>query len=317
MPLSLNNATAETARDPRQKPALIIEKGGRVGQVELKEGVQVIGGDATSDIVVLGLEAKRYISLELDISNESTSAVVQILTQGVRIGSRTVEPGDILTIPNDNDIYIGDTRLSILGLSQPKDRAFAKRKLAAAMLIAGALGSAIFAFLEPINQPAPMATKYAVQANVPIAVTMKEMRDAFRMSGLKLDVRLDQDSAEMLIGDEQTELNITEKEKLASIISVFSKRSSVPLVDRTRLTSGLEGLIAAAALEPVKFVVGSDGKRYKEGDILSQKWKIDSIEPGIVKLSREGKQDVITIAPFSDPLVLRLADRSNEKALKR
>lgn len=317
MPLSLKKSTADSAQDPRQKPALNIEKGGRVGQVELKEGVQVIGGDATSDIVVLGFEAKRYISLELDISDEGTSAVAHILTQGVRIGSRSTSAGDIVTIQNDNDIYIGDTRLSILGLSRPKDRTFPKRKLAAAMLIAGALGLAIFAFVEPDNDPVLLAKKSAVPVAAPVTVTMKEMRDAFRMSGLKLDVRLDQNSAEMLIGDEQTELNIAEKEKLASIISVFSKRSTLPLVDRTRLTSGLEGLIAAAALEPVKFVVGSDGKRYKEGDILSQKWKIDSIEPGIVKLSRDGKQDVITTAPVSDPLVLRLADRSNEKALKR
>ena len=315
MPLSFRDATARIDREIRHKPALKIEKGARIGQVDLKEGPQFVGGDAHSDIVVLGLEPKRYLSVHLEISDEGASAFVEILAQGVRVGTKSTVSGEIISITSSDVISIGDTRLSVLGLNKVAAKPSSNRKLAAAMLFSAALGLVVIALVGPHDDSASLQQQRSPAALVPANVTMKEMRDAFRMAGLKLNVELDPNSAEVLVGDDQTELNLSEKEKLASIISVFSKRSGLPLVDRTKLTSGLEGLIAATALDPVKFVVGTDGKRYREGEILSQKWKIESIEPGLVKLSRDGKQDVITTAPFSDPLVLRLADRSNGKAI--
>lgn len=314
MPLSFRKATVRMDREIRHKPALKIEKGARVGYVELKEGPQFVGGDAHSDIVVLGLEPQRYLNVHLEISDEGSSAFVEVLAERVRVGSKAAVPGETISVTSSDVISIGDSRLSVQGLSKISVKASSSRRLAASLLFSAAVGLVVVALVGPHDDSASQQQRSPATL-VPANVTMKEMRDAFRMAGLKLNVELDPNSAEVLVGDDQTELSLSEKEKLASIISVFSRRSGLPLVDRTKLTSGLEGLIAATALDPVKFVVGTDGKRYREGDVLSQKWKIESIEPGAVKLSRDGKHDVITTAPFSDPLVLRLADRSNGKAV--
>lgn len=291
-------------------PALVIAKNGRVGEVKLQNGSQTIGGDVSSDIIVLGLEARPCLRVELQTDDADVSAVAEVLVDGIRIGSRRLQRGEFLPVRPGDQFTIRDVQLSLKGLSSPDRGATAKRKITAAILLSAASTLMVFALIGiPAEQPS-RETQQVVSATAPINVTIKELREAFRMSGLKLDVRVDQSAGELLIGDEQIELNIVDKERLSSIISVFSKRSALPLVDRTKLTSGLDSMIAASALEPVKFVVGTDGKRYQEGDVFAQKWKIDAIEPGSVKLSRDGKQDVISMGPVSDPLVLRLADRN-------
>ncbi|MFW8584014.1 hypothetical protein ACOJBM_00860 [Rhizobium beringeri] len=59
-----------------------------------------------------------------------------------------------------------------------------------------------------------------------------------------------------------------------------SRRSPVPVVDMTTLSSGLAGFVAAAGYAPVKFVVGNDGRRYREGETVSGDWRIKEIRPG-------------------------------------
>lgn len=295
----------------RLKPALKIEKAGRTGTVDLVPGVQSVGGDPSCDIVILGFEARQYLSIELDTGSDGVTATVEVLSPGVQVRARQASVGDLVSIKDGDHILINGVRLSVSGLSGRTRRSGPDRRIAAAILLLCAFGLLVFAILNPSGDRPASERQQTGSAVAPVNVTMKELRDAFRMSGLKLDVQLDSVAAELVIGDATTELNISEKEKLASIINVFAKRSALPLADRTKLTSGLDGLIAATALEPVKFVVGTDGIRYREGEILAQKWKIESIEPGSVKLTRDGKQDVVITSPFSDPLVLRLADRGN------
>ncbi|WP_137136355.1 hypothetical protein [Rhizobium sp. FKY42] len=311
LPLTLTKTLASTKGVASgEAPALVIAKNGRVGEVELQGGSQTVGGDVSSDIVVLGLETRPCLRLELQIDDDDVSAIAEVLVDGVRVGSRRLQRGDLVAVRAGDQFTIRDVQLSLRGLSFSDKQVTAKRKMTAAVLLCAASALVVLALIGiPAGQPL-RETQQVVSITAPINVTMKELRDALRMSGLKLDVRLDQSAGELLIGDEQIELNIVDKEKLASIISVFSKRSALPLVDRTKLTSGLDSMIAASALEPVKFIVGTDGKRYQEGDVFAQKWKIDAIEPGSVKLSRDGKQDVISMGPVSDPLVLRLADRN-------
>ncbi|MCJ8510555.1 hypothetical protein MUU53_22080 [Rhizobium lemnae] len=294
----------------RKAPALQITRNGRVGEVELQNGSQTVGGDVSSDIVVLGLEARPCLRLELQDDGGEVSASVEALVDGVQVGSRRLQRGDFVAVRAGDQFTISDVQLSLNGLSSPDRRTTAKRRMTAAVLLSAAFALILFAMTGiPAQQQLREGQQFA-STMVPINVTIKELRDAFRMSGLKLDVQLDQSAGELIIGNEQTELNIGDKEKLASIISVFSKRNVLPLVDRTKLTSGLESMIASSALEPVKFVVGTDGKRYQEGDVFAQKWKIDAIEPGSIRLSRDGKQDVISMGPVSAPVVLRLADRN-------
>lgn len=317
LPLSLRQAlAARKGVGSSEIPALVIAKNGRVGEVELQSGSQTIGGDVSSDIIVLGLEARPCLRVELQNEDGEVSAVAEALVDGVRVGSRRSQRGEFFPVLPGDQFAIRDVQLSLKGLSSLERGATAKRKMTAAVLLSAALALMVFALIGIPAEPSQREAQQVVSATAPINVTMKELREAFRMSGLKLDVRLDQSAGELLIGDEQIELNIVDKERLSSIISVFSKRSALPLVDRTKLTSGLDSMIAASALEPVKFVVGTDGKRYQEGDVFAQKWKIDAIEPGSVKLSRDGKQDVISMGPVSDPLVLRLADRNRAAVSK-
>ncbi|KQZ48614.1 hypothetical protein ASD54_17290 [Rhizobium sp. Root149] len=317
LPLSLRQAlAARKGVGSSEIPALVIAKNGRVGEVELQSGSQTIGGDVSSDIIVLGLEARPCLRVELQNEDGEVSAVAEALVDGVRVGSRRLQRGEFFPVRPGDQFAIRDVQLSLKGLSSLERGATAKRKMTAAVLLSAALALMVFALIGIPAEPSQREAQQVVSATAPINVTMKELREAFRMSGLKLDVRLDQSAGELLIGDEQIELNIVDKERLSSIISVFSKRSALPLVDRTKLTSGLDSMIAASALEPVKFVVGTDGKRYQEGDVFAQKWKIDAIEPGSVKLSRDGKQDVISMGPVSDPLVLRLADRNRAAVSK-
>ena len=317
LPLSLRQAlAARKGVGSSEIPALVIAKNGRVGEVELQSGSQTIGGDVSSDIIVLGLEARPCLRVELQNEDGEVSAVAEALVDGVRVGSRRLQRGEFFPVLAGDQFAIRDVQLSLKGLSSLERGATAKRKMTAAVLLSAALALMVFALIGIPAEPSQREAQQVVSATAPINVTMKELREAFRMSGLKLDVRLDQSAEELLIGDEQIELNIVDKERLSSIISVFSKRSALPLVDRTKLTSGLDSMIAASSLEPVKFVVGTDGKRYQEGDVFAQKWKIDAIEPGSVKLSRDGKQDVISMGPVSDPLVLRLADRNRAAVSK-
>lgn len=296
-------AAAET------QPFLSIQRQQRTGKVELSIGTQAVGGDPACDIVILGLEQKTYFNLSLESELSGPSVVIHVLTDGMALNGQALAKDAVLRLKPSDELHLDGAICRVGGFKVPVKRG-SKRKKIAALLLAGSaalLAGFVMEGTSTATVTAPSSQQRTLRT--PTNVLIKELRDALRMSALRLDVRLDQEGGQLLVGDEKETLTIGEKQKLVSILTAFEKRSELPLTDMTRLTSGLDGFIASIAIEPVKFVVGSDGRRYREGDILSEKWRVETIQPGGIVVSRDGKEDTIATAPVSTPVVLHLATR--------
>ncbi|MFD1745609.1 hypothetical protein ACFSE1_09075 [Rhizobium helianthi] len=308
-PLRNFKARLPAMADNGMQPHLSIQREQRSGKVDLAEGTQAIGGDPACDIVILGLEPKTYFNLSLETEKGVPSIVVHILADDIRLNGRDLAKDAVLRLKPSDELQFGGATCKIGGIRQPA-RPASRRRIVAALLLSLSAGLIALLVVDGVGtSKAPPVQPQQRVLRTPTNVLINELRDALRMSSLKLDVRLDQSGSEVQIGDAKEPLTISEKQKLAGILASFERRSELPLKDMTRLTSGLDSFVASIALEPVKFVVGSDGRRYREGDLLAEKWRVESIQPGGIVVSREGKQDIIATAPVSTPVVMHLATR--------
>ncbi|MFW8642196.1 hypothetical protein ACOJBO_02485 [Rhizobium beringeri] len=94
----------------------------------------------------------------------------------------------------------------------------------------------------------------------------EELGEAMRLAGLKLGAKLANNGNESPYRRRLQAARHCQQTQVDGILAAISRRSPVPVVDMTTLSSGLAGFVAAAGYAPVKFVVGNDGRRYREGN---------------------------------------------------
>lgn len=294
---------------PSGKPFLLIQRQERQGRIELSLGSQTIGGDPGCDIVILGLSPRSHFALDLENGPRGFSAALHVLADGVNMNGRALLKDSIHRLRPNDQISVENAICRVGGISAERPGRKRRKKAAAALLALSAVLVSLLVFDGPhgseVNADQP--AKHAILT--PPNVLIQELRDAIRMSSLKLDVELDRNGAEIRVGSQRDSLTLAEKQKLTNVLASFGRRSALPIADQTKLTSGLDSFIASIAVEPVKFVVGSDGRRYREGDLLADKWRIDAIRAGGVEVSRDGRRDVIATGPTSSAISMHLANR--------
>jgi hypothetical protein len=215
-------------------------------------------------------------------------------------------------LADDHEINFDQMACYVEGLSKQRKKAgFKREKIAIGLFGVAVVTLGLGAWAPWEDGPAPpKKVAQGIIEKTPAEIVLKEIREAFRMSRLNLDVALASDKSEIFIGRDGQPLKTQEKVRLTNILDAFSRRSAVPLTDMTRLSSGLDSFVVAVALEPVRFVVGVDGQRYREGDLIMEGWRVENITRGYVTVSRGGEQDMLAMNTTNKPLVLRLAQNT-------
>ncbi|OHV80114.1 hypothetical protein [Ensifer sp. LCM 4579] len=299
------------ARATAGEPSLRVTRGGRTSVLVPGKGTHLVGGGAECDLVVVGLKAEPAFRLELWGDGSQAGAVVEALGTGIKVGTRDLRQGERAILANGAVIHIADVQCVIEGL--PQNSTFvarsSRRRIAAVGLLAIA-ALLLVASLSFEGAPAPSewpSRRASAEPRPTAASIAAELSEATRLAGLNLLAEVTPDGTKILVGENASPLDLASQRRLASILSSIGGRSPVPLVDRTRLASGLEGFVAAAGYSPVKFIVGRDGRRYREGDAISGEWRIEEIRPGQIVVAHGGERDTVDFEQPEPRLKLNLA----------
>ena len=296
-------------------PTLLVTRTGKTTRLSLSIGSHRVGGGHDCDLIILGVPPAVAFQLELA---ENGSATLQALGEGIVVDRREIEKDERVALEDGAMLQVAGVECGFEGLRRPAVAlGFSRRRMAAALLLALAAGLLI-AGIEFEETPkavtitAPARADSKAQASVSTIVA--ELGEAIRLAGLDVKVEAIGEAA-IHVGDGSPSLDTAGEARLAAIVAAVRRRSPVPIVDLTPLSSGLEDFVAAAGYEPVKFIVGQDGKRYREGEALSNGWQVREIGRDHMVVARGEKTDIVPFAPAGVDLGLNLAQMRGGKGL--
>ncbi len=288
-----------------------MSRAGNVTRIALQDGRQIIGGGAQCDIVALGMSSEPAFAIEIFQKSSRRAARLNVLRDDVFLQKMPLPHGHITPLCSEQIVSVDGIEFWLEGVDKPSPN-INRRKSAAACLLAVSL-LLLLAGLSGGAGDGDMASTqngqrlFRSSETTSPAVLIDELRAALRMSGLAVGVSWNDLESAIDLGEPGQGLSVGAKSQLSNLIEAFSRRSEAPLRDRTRLTSGVEHLVASVALEPVKFIVGTDGKRYREGDAIGGEWKVESISPDVISVARGGQRDDFSLFPSSETSSMRLA----------
>jgi hypothetical protein len=279
-------------------PALRIMRAGRSSILPLTTERQLVGGSADCDLIILGAKPEPAFAISLQHSRGSDAVSLTSLRDGLAVDRRSIQRGQTITLGKNQTISFDGMECQLEGLGTGRVR-FAPRRIAAA----GLLGLAVMLLLAGLyngDAPAHEAPLVKISAAPELAPSSAgiaaEIRQAIRMARLPQNLSIVATADEIRIGEGSPPLALPDKTKLRSIIASMSRRGSVAIVDLTALSSGLDGFVAAAGYPPVRFIIGSDGRRYEEGDVVQSGWRIKEIHNDRMIVSRDSEDDTVNFA---------------------
>ncbi|RUM07860.1 SctD/MshK family protein [Rhizobium chutanense] len=284
--------------------SLRITRAGRSSILPLATERQVVGGSADCDLIILGDRPEPALAICLQRSRGAYTVSLTALRDGLTVDRRSVQRDQTITLGKNQTLSFDGTtcrlegpgRLEGLGAGRVR---LAPRRIAAAGLLALAAMLLLAGFYnsDAPAQQAPLVKVSAAPEPAPSSAAIAaEIRQAVRMAQLSPDLSVVATADEIRIGEGSAPLSLPDKTKLRGIIASMSRRSSVAIVDLTALSSGLDGFVAAAGYTPVRFIIGSDGHRYEEGDVVPSGWRIKEIRNDQMVVSRDSEDDTINFA---------------------
>ncbi|MCF3641587.1 hypothetical protein LXM94_16565 [Rhizobium sp. TRM95111] len=296
-------------------PTLLVTRSGKTTRLPLSTGKHRVGGGADCDLVILGVPPTVAFHLELA---ENGLATIEALGDGISVDRREIERGGTVSLEDGLTLRIADVECRVEGLPRPVVASgLSRRRVAAALLLALAAGLLV-AGVGLDETPQAMTVTAPVrgedQSQATVSTIVAELSEATRLAGLDIKVEAIGETA-IHLGKGSPPLDAGREVRLASILAAVRRRSPVPIVDFTPLSSGLEDFVAAAGFEPVKFIVGRDGKRYREGEALSDGWRVSEIGRDHMIVTRGEKTDVVHFNSTSPNLGLNLAQMRAGKGL--
>jgi hypothetical protein len=243
----------------------------------------------------------------------SASLVIEALRDDLTIGARRLGMGDQASLTGDEVVRFSDIECVVQGFAVGRAGRhrwpLARRLLAAGLLAAAA--ALLFASFRLDDHPATPAKTAETHALPEPTLTAEgivvELREALRLARLPLEVAIAADRSAIRVGAGSPKLPLDNRLKLQGILSAVERHSPLPVVDMTSLSSGLSGFVAAVGYTPIKFIIGTDGKRYREGEFVSGEWRIEEIQTGKMVLARGAETDVIRFDTKVPAMDLRLA----------
>lgn len=279
-----------------QSAVIVVKRNGRNNSLKITYGNQKVGGSVDCDLVVLGVEPKPAFRLVLERQNGTDLLRLEALRDGIKIGNEQIASGSIVKLAANQNISFDGVDCHVEGVRGGLSAGKKSRKLIAATLFALAALMLYIGVLQDNTKPdiaqaasAPVKLDDDLDANE----LSREIKEGLRLAGLNVNVETSANGLQILVGRESQNLSPAQKERLANILSAFSHRSKILIKDISGVSSGLAPMIAAVSLEPERFIVGKEGQHYKEGDILADGWRVETIRQGIVSLARGGDEDHI------------------------
>lgn len=292
------NAAADSSVSGGLAPAIRITRAGRSSILPLTTERQMVGGSADCDLIILGDKPEPALAICLQRSRGSYTVSLTALRDGLTVDRRSIQRDQTITLGKNQTISFDGTTCRLEGLGAGSVR-FAPRRIVAAGLLALA-AILLLTGLYDSNAPAqqvPLVKAQAAPEPAPSSTAIAaEIRQAVRMAQLSPDLSIVATADEIRIGEGSPPLSLPDKTKLRGIIASMSRRSSVAIVDLTALSSGLDGFVAAAGYTPVRFIIGSDGHRYEEGDVVPSGWRIKEIRNDQMTVSRDSEDDTVNFA---------------------
>ncbi|MDJ1636646.1 hypothetical protein [Rhizobium rhizogenes] len=307
---SPSSVISSKTTDGNDAPTLRIARAGRTSIHHLGSGTYTVGGGQTCDFVILGCDPEPAFRLHVSDVTKRMTATIEALRDGVAINDSVLDRGERTSIGSSETIRFADIECRIENLSSypPARQPLTFRRMAAACLLMLAAPLLYIGF-GPNREPAPPVQTAQVKTVAPQPTAgsiTEELGEAMRLAGLQLGAKLADNGTAIRIGEGSKPLDMASKTRLDGILAAISRRSPVPVVDMTTLSSGLAGFVAAAGYAPVKFIIGNDGRRYREGETVSGDWRIKEIRPGEMVVARGKETDTISFDPAPDKK-LRLA----------
>ncbi|MBP2444051.1 SctD/MshK family protein [Rhizobium leguminosarum] len=297
-------------------PALRITRAGRSSILPLTTERQVVGGSADCDLIILGAKPEPALAISLQRSRGSDTVSLTALRDDVAVDGRSIERDRTMTLMKRQSISFDGTTCEFEGLGAGRVR-LAPRRIAAAGLL-GLAAMLLLAGLYNSDAPAheaPLVKVSAAPEPAPSSTAIAaEIRQAVRMAQLSPDLGIIATADEIRIGEGSPPLSLPDKTKLRGIIASMNRRSSVAIVDLTTLSSGLDGFVAAAGYTPVRFIIGSDGHRYEEGDVVPSGWRIKEIRNHQMVVSRDSEDDAVNFASLgnAEPKLAEISSSEQE-----
>nr|WP_298098149.1 hypothetical protein [uncultured Shinella sp.] len=290
-------------------------RSGKTTRLPLSTGRHRIGGGHDCDIVILGVPPTVAFHLELA---ENGSATLQAIGDGIVVDRREIKQGERVSLKDSAALRIAGVECSIEGLRSPSTQSgYSRRRIAAALLLAlaaGLLVAGIGSEDAPASIVATVPAHHESKVQASVSTIVAELDEALRLAGLDVKVEAVGETA-IHLGDGSPALDTAGEARLASIVAAVRRRSPVPIVDLTSLSSGLKDFVAAAGYEPMKFIVGHDGKRYREGETLTNGWHVREIARDHIVVARGEKTDIVPFTPDGIELGLNLAQMRSSKGL--
>ncbi len=295
-------------------PKLRITRAGRASFHALSHGTYTIGGGPDCDLIILNLDPEPALRLTVGEKAGRTTVVAEALRNDILAAGRPLRPGEPTVLVTGETIGFADVECVVEGLASPVARPPRPgRKVAAAGLLALAAAILFLGIRLDGDQPGPreLGPLSTPQRQPTADIIVYELKEAIRLAHLQIGVASVENGAAIHIGEGSSPLDLASRTRLEAILAAVGRRSPVPVVDMTTLSSGLSGFVAAASYAPLKFVVGNDGRRYREGDTVSGDWRIKEIQPGKMVVARGEETDTVNFNPQPE-MNLRLARTAND-----
>ncbi|HXV29581.1 MAG TPA: hypothetical protein VD840_04530 [Sinorhizobium sp.] len=291
-------------------PQLQVTRAGRSSILPLTPGRHAVGGGDQCDLVIVGMEPQPAFNLVYS-DGARAGVVIEALRDDLTIGGRRLPQGDQASLASGDVLRFSDIECTIDGLARPARRQGwpLSRRLLAAGLLAAAAALLFAGFRLDEHPPAPETaeTRALPEPTLTAEDIVRELREALRLARLPLEVAIAGDESAIRVGAGSPKLALESRLKLQGILSAVGRHSPVPVLDMTSLSSGLSGFVAAVGYTPVKFIIGTDGKRYREGEVVSGEWRIEEIQAGKMVVARGDETDIISFDAKLPAMDLRLA----------
>ncbi len=279
----------------------------------LEPGNYTLGSSPECDLIIPEAPADEIALLHVRGGTEPHELVS--MSRGIMLGGKPFNPQTRVSLLAETVLEVGPAKITFIPRVNKMQRAgqmLAKVNPGASfktpvtmLLIAAALG--LVAWYSSGSAPTPIRSfnfnlperpsgLQNTASTAPITNakdTSDELNRLFNAADLSSQIEAKTDGTQVTV---QGAISMGAEPRMNEIMRLVGTRSNVPIKSMVRPDSStLIEAIAGVSLQPSRYIILTDGERYRVGDLMPNGWSVESIDQQQVIVTRDGLRETLDL----------------------
>lgn len=277
----------------------------------LEPGNYTLGSSPECDLIIPESPADEIALLHVRSGGEPHELVS--MSRGISLNGQPFAPQQRVSLMAETVLQVGPARITLTPRVNNFQRAgemlrHVKRPASlttpmAMLIVAAVLG--ITAWYSSGNSPPPVssfnyslpersASSLTPSANLTSAAdTAEELNRLFQAADLGDQIKAETDGMQVTV---KGSVSMSGEQRMSEITRLVSQRSRINIRSEVRPDSStLVDAIAGVSLSPSRYIVLSDGERYRVGDLMPNGWSVEQIDDKQVIVTRDGLRETLDL----------------------